>query len=112
MSFPLRLGPQAVTTANATLGAAIPTGQVARITQIKVTQPAGADAKTVVVAIGTTATAANIIAQIVLAAGVQNVADPGYNIPMAAGDQINVTQVGGTTAQAVIEVGLAKDLIA
>lgn len=111
MSFPLRLGPQAVTTANATLGAAIPAGQVAKLKQIKITQPAGSDAKTVVVAIGTTATAANIVGQFVLVAGVQNVAEfPA--IPMAAGDQVNITQVGGTTAQAVIEVGVDKDLIA
>lgn len=111
MSFPLRLGPQAVTTSNATLGAAIPAGQVAKLKQIKITQPATGDAKVVVVAIGTTATAANIIGQFTLAAGVQNVAEfPG--IPMAAGDQVNVTQVGGTTAQAVIEVGIDKDLIA
>lgn len=111
MSFPLRLGPQAVTTANATLGAAIATGQVARIMQVKITQPAAGDAKVVVLAIGTTATAANIIGQYTLVAGVQNIIEfPG--IPLAAADQINVTQVGGTTATAVIEVGLAKDLIA
>ncbi len=111
MSFPLRLGPQAVTTSNATLGAAIPTGQVARLRQIKITQPAGSDAKTVIVAIGTTATAANVIGQYTLVTGLNNVLEM-PNIPMAAGDQINVIQSGGTTAQAVIEAGLEKDLIA
>lgn len=111
MSFPLRLGPQAVTTANATLGAAIPAGQVARVVQVKVTQPAGSDAKTVVLAIGTTATPANIVGNYALAAGVQNVLES-PSIPLAAADQLNITQVGGTTAQAVIEVGIAKDLIA
>ncbi len=111
MSFPLRLGPQAVTTANATLGAAIPAGQVARVKQIKITQPAAGDAKVVVVAIGTTATAANIVGQYTLIAGVQNVFEA-PNIPLAAGEQINITQVGGTTATAVIEIGIDKDLIA
>ncbi len=111
MSFFRRIAGQAVTTANATFGAALPAGQTARLTQVKITQTGAHDAKVIVLAIGTTATAANVIGQYSLAAGVANVLEfPG--IPIVAGEQLNVTQVGGTTAQAIIEAGLAVDLIA
>lgn len=110
MSFPRRIAGQVVTTANATFGVAIPAGQVARLKEVKITQPAAGLAKTVTLAIGTTATAANIIGQYVLIGGVQNVLEfP--NIPMAAGEQLNVI-CSADTAVAIIEAGLDFDLIA
>lgn len=110
MSFITALGSQAVTTANATLGIAVPTGQVWRITAVNVQQPAAGDAKVVQLAIGTTATAVNIKRSYSLAAGVA-VAQDFPQLVMVAADQVNVVQVGGTTAQAVITVTVAKDLI-
>ncbi len=110
MSLIVPLGSQAVTTTNATLGIAVPTGQVWRILAVNVQQPTGSDAKTVSLAIGTTATAANVKRRYSLASGLAT-AQAFPNIGMVAGDQINV--IGdGTTAQAVISVTVAKDLIA
>lgn len=110
MSLIVPLGSQAVTTANATLGAAVPTGQVWRIIAVNVQQPTGSDAKEVALAIGTTATAANNKRRYPLAAGSATAQDfP--NIAMVAGEQVNVIGTG-TTAQAVISVTVAKDLIA
>ncbi len=110
MSLIAPLGSQAVTTSNATLGVAVPTGQIWRILAVNVQQPTGSDAKEIALAIGTTATAANIRRRYPLAAGSANAQDfP--NIAMVAGDQVNVIGTG-TTAQAVIAVTVAKDLIA
>lgn len=103
------LGSQAVTTTNATLGSAVPSGQIWRIVAVNIQQPAGSDAKTIALALGTTATAVNVKRRYSLTAGLAQAQDfP--NIAMVAGDQVNV--IGdGTTAQAVITVTVAKDLI-
>jgi hypothetical protein len=104
------LGSQAVTTSNATLGIAVPAGQIWRILAVNVQQPTGSDAKEVALAIGTTATAANIKRRYSLGSGFATAQDfP--NIAMVAGEQVNVLGTG-TTAQAVITVTVAKDLIA
>jgi hypothetical protein len=104
------LGSAAVTTTNATLGVAVPTGQIWRILAVNLQQPAASDAKDIYLAIGTTATAANIKRRYSLAAGLATAQDfP--NIAMVAGEQVNVVGTG-TTAQAVITVTVAKDLIA
>jgi hypothetical protein len=109
MGFKTILGSQAVTTSNATLGSAVPTGQIWRIVAVNLQQPATADAKTVALAIGTTATAANVKRRYSLTGGLATAQDfP--DIPMVAGDQVNV--VGdGTTAQAVITVTVEKELV-
>ncbi len=110
MSLITVLGSQAVTTTNATLGVAVPAGQIWRVTAVNLQQPTGSDAKTVSLAIGTTATAGNVKRRYSLAAGLSSAQDfP--NIAMVAGEQLNV--VGdGTTAQAIITITVAKDLIA
>lgn len=109
MSLVTQLGSQAVTTSNATLGIAVPTGQIWRIVAVNIQQPAASDAKTVSLALGTTATAANVKRRYSLASGLSSAQDfP--NIAMVAGDQVNVI-ADGTTAQAVCTVTVAKDLI-
>lgn len=110
MSLITQLGSQAVTTSNATLGSAVPSGQIWRIVAVNIQQPTGSDAKTISLALGTTATAANVKRRYPLGAGLQTSQDfP--NIAMVAGDQVNV--IGdGTTAQAVMTVTVAKELVA
>lgn len=110
MALITALGTQAVTTSNATLGVAVPTGQLWRVIAVNLQQPVGSDAKTVSLAIGTTATAANVKRRYSLAAGLATAQDfP--NLALVAGEQLNV--IGdGTTAQAVITVTVAKELVA
>jgi hypothetical protein len=110
MSLVVPLGSQAATTANATFGVAVPTGQIWRIVAINVQQPAASDAKVISIAIGTTATAANVKRQYSLAAGVAT-AQEFPNIVLVAADQVNIIATG-TTAQAVVTITVAKDLIA
>lgn len=111
MAFYRRIAIQAVTTSTATFGAAVPTGQAARIQQIKITQAASGDAKVITLSIGTPASATNTIGVYNLAAGVANILETPY-VPMAAGEQLSVIQTGGTTGQASIEAGLSFDLTA
>lgn len=104
------LGSQAATTSNATLGIAVPTGQIWRITAVNIQQPAASDAKTVSLGIGTTATAANVKRRYPLAAGLASAQDfP--NLAMVAGDQVNII-ADGTTAQAIVTITVSKELIA
>lgn len=110
MSLITQLGSQAATTSNATLGSAVPAGQVWCITAVNIQQPTGSDAKTVSLALGATTTAGNVKRRYSLAAGLASAQDfPG--IAMVAGDQVNII-ADGTTAQAVVTVTVAKDLVA
>ena len=109
MSLIVPLGSQLVTTSNATLGIAVPTGQIWRITAVNIQQPSGA-AKVIALAIGTTATAVNVKRKYPLGGGQQTAQDfPG--LVMVAGDQVNVITDAGTN-EAVMSVTVAKDLIA
>lgn len=105
-----RIGPTAITTSNVALGSAVPTGQTFTIRSLLIQQAAAGDAKEILVAIGTTATAANVVRRITFVAGVQNYLEfP--EIVLRAGEQINVIGTG-TTAQAVIEMNGYRDLAA
>jgi len=111
MGLTAPLGSQAVTTSNATLGVAVPTGQIWTIIAVNLQQPSTGDAKTVSLALGTTATAANVKRRYSVPAGVYNMPTDFPNIAMVAGEQVNV--IGdGTTAQAVLSVTVRKELIA
>jgi hypothetical protein len=112
MSLIVSLGSQALTTSNAALGVAVPTGQVWRVVAVNIQQPTGSDAKTgILLAVGTTATAVNVKRNYSLASG-QATTQDFPQLALVAGEQINVVQSTGTTAQAVISVTVAKDLIA
>lgn len=110
MSLQTKLaGPQSVTTSNATVGAAVPTGMTVKVNSITLQQPPTGDAKRVDLAIGTAATAANVVRSYVIPTGAFNFSEaPG--IVLAAGEQLNVIQVGGTTAQVVLTASGVKDL--
>lgn len=110
MALITSLGSQAVTTTNATLGSAVPTGQIWRVVAVNIQQPAGSVAKTISLAIGTTATAGNVKRRYSLSAGVATAQDfP--NLALVAADQLNVVADTGTS-EAVITVTVAKDLVA
>lgn len=104
-----RIGPTAITNANVALGSAVPAGQAFKIATLLIQQPAGSVSKTIKVAIGTTATAANVVRTILLAAGLVNYTEaPG--LVVKAGEQINVICDLGTT-EAVIEFNGARDIV-
>lgn len=108
MSLQTQIGFQTVTTSNATLGAAVPTGMTVRLTSVTIQQPAAGVAKVISLAIGTTATPANIIRTYTIAAGALNFVE--YpNIVLTAGQQLNVVTSLGTT-EAVITASGLKDL--
>lgn len=108
MGLRVPLGSQAVTTSNATLGIAVPAGQLWTIVAVNIQQPTTADAKQVRLALGTTATPANVKREYTLATGSQNPQDfP--QIVMNAADQVNIIQIGGTTAQAIMTVTVVKE---
>lgn len=110
MSLIVPLASQAVTTTNATLGAAVPTGQIWRVHAVNIQHTAAGVAKNIALAIGTTATAANVKKRYNLAAGVSP--PPDYpSLVLVAGEQLNVITDAGTS-EAVISVTVAKDLIA
>jgi hypothetical protein len=110
MSLIVSLASQAVTTSNATLGTAVPTGQLWRVRAVNIQQPTGAAAKNIALAVGTTATAANVKRRYALPSGLQTAQDfP--DLMLAAGEQLNVVTDAGTT-EAVISVTVIKDLIA
>lgn len=101
---------QAVTTSNAALGAAVPAGQVWKVVAVSVQHAAAGVAKNVALAIGTTATAANIKKRYNMDAGKSPPTDfP--NIVMVAADQLNVVTDAGTS-EAIITVTIRKELIA
>lgn len=110
MSLIVPLASQAVTTTNATLGIAVPTGQIWRVHAVNIQHGAAGVAKNIALAVGTTATAANIKKRYNLALGVSPPTDYPA-IVMVAGEQLNVvTDLG--TSEAIISVTVAKDLIA
>lgn len=100
------LGSQAVTTSNATLGSAVPTGQIWVVEAVNIQQPTGSAAKVISMAIGTTATAANIKRRYSVAAGLAQAQD--YpRIALVAGEQLNVICDAGT-GEAVMTVTVRK----
>lgn len=110
MSLLVPLGSQLVTTANATLGIAVPTGQIWRIRAVNIQQAVTGVAKTILLALGTTATAANVKLRYGLLLG-QLKAQDFPDLVMVAGDQLNVISDLGTN-EALLSVTVAKDLIA
>lgn len=110
MHFMASLGSQFVTTSNATLGIAVPTGQLWRIRAVNIQQPVTGVAKTILLALGTTATAVNVKLRYSLVLGQIKVQDfP--DLMMVAGDQLNVITDLGTN-EAVLSVTVIKGLIA
>jgi hypothetical protein len=108
-SLMVPLGSQLVTTTNATLGIAVPPGQIWRVRAVNIQQPAGSAAKNIALAFGTTATAANVKRRYPLLSGLQTAQDfP--DLIMVATDQVNVITDAGTN-EAVISVTVIKELI-
>lgn len=109
MGLLVPLGSQLVTTSNATLGGVVPAGQIWRVRAVNIQQPAGSAAKNIALAIGTTATAANVKRRYALASGLQGAQDfP--DLVMVAGDQVNVITNLGTN-EAVCSVTVIKKLV-
>lgn len=110
MGLLVPLGSQLVTTSNATLGIAVPTGQIWRLRAINIQQTSAAVAKAILVAFGTTATAVNVKLRYQLTLG-QTKAQDFPDLVMVAGDQINVITDLGTN-EAVLSATVLKELIA
>jgi hypothetical protein len=110
MGLLVPLGSQLVTTTNATFGIAVPTGQIWRLRAVNIQQAVSGVAKTILLALGTTATAANVKLRYGMLLGQLKVQDfP--DIVMVAGDQLNVITDLGTN-EAVLSCTVLKDLIA
>lgn len=110
MALIVPLGSQLVTTSNATLGGAVPSGQIWRIVAVNLQQPTGSAAKNIALALGTTATAANIKRRYTLGAGLQSPYPDVPNIAMVAGDQVNIISDAGTN-EAVMSITVSKELV-
>jgi hypothetical protein len=109
MSFEVTLT-QAVTTSNATLGSAVPAGQVWKVVAVNLQHAAAGVAKNVALAVGTTATAANIKKRYNMEAAKSPPTD--YpNIVMVATEQLNIVTDAGTS-EAIMTVTIRKELIA
>jgi hypothetical protein len=101
---------QAVTTSNATFGSAVPAGQVWKVVAVSLQHTAAGVAKNVALAIGTTATAANIKKRYNMELGKSPPTDfP--NLVLQATEQLNIVTDAGTS-EAIMTVTIRKELIA
>ncbi len=109
MGILVPLGSQLVTTSNATLGIAVPTGQIWRLRAVNIQQASSGVAKTILLALGITSTALNVKLRYPMLLGQTKVQDfP--DIMMVAADQLNVITDLGTN-EAVLSVTVYKELI-
>ena len=110
MGLMVPLGSAAVTTTNATLGSAVPAGQLWRVRAVNIQQPSAGLAKKIAIGFGNTTTAGNVKRRYDVSAGQQNLQDfP--DLVMAAGDQINMA-CDTDTGVAIVSVTVIKELIA